>query len=108
MFIKNAFRKNPWKKFVDFSDYLEKRNSLKEIYEKSHWENLDLIMPCDPGWKDDMYTPNDPENPLAEIDPLCFNSVDDIHDFLLECAKENLPGAKDKLRRVNKIIECME
>lgn len=95
--------KSSWKQFIKGLDKLEKRDELKDMYNQAHWEFLDYIMPCDLEWTEDM---NDSDfNPLDEIYFL-FKSPSDIEEFLFECAKENLPGAKEKLQRIRQINTC--
>ncbi len=94
-----------WKKFLPKGmDLLEKRNYFKEQYSMPHWEFLNYTMPCDPEWTEDMN--NGDWSPESEIlDGIMFDSWKDVEDFLFECAKLNLPGAKEKLRRVRQITQ---
>lgn len=92
--------KSSWKQFIKGLDKLERRAELKDMYNSAHWKFLDYIMPCDPQWTEDLN--NSDFNPLNEIYFL-FKSPSDIEEFLFECAKENFPGAKEKLRRIRQI-----
>lgn len=93
-----------WKKFMPKGmDKLEKREWLEEQYSMPHWEFLDYTFPGDPEWKSDMKDADwTPESEI--LDGLMFESWKDVEDLLLECAKENLPGAKEKLRRVRQVM----
>ena len=95
--------KSSWKQFTKGLDKLEKRDELKDMYNSAHWEFLNYIMPCDSEWTPDMADGD--FNPLDEIYSL-FKSPSDIEEFLFECAKENLPGAKEKLQRIRQINTC--
>ena len=93
-FVEDIPLNNSWKQFHK-GDKLEKRENLKEIYEQAHWEYLTDI-------RDDLKG-EDLKDALSEIH-FIFDGISDLKSFLLECAKENLPGAKEKLRKLNSMI----
>lgn len=98
-----------WKHYVDNSDPLARRESLKWLYDKCSWEYLD-------DFADDRYDADadydrdgnvlnkqDLIDCLTEVN-WCFSGVSDLADFLRECSRENLPKARERIVHLNKLL----
>lgn len=98
-----------WKQYIDNSDPLARRESLKWLYDKCSWEYLDDFdddrYNADADYDRDGNTLNrqDLIDCLTEVN-WCFSGVSDLADFLRECSRENLPKARDRIVHLNKLL----
>lgn len=89
-------------------DPLEKRNYLKSLFNRTSWEFIFYILPCDPEYQELEKDPDFHEGDFSPLYEMGFDSWERVRELALECSKENIKNEKYDSRkiiqRVNKIM----
>lgn len=91
-------RQKYWNEEVVGLDYLEKRDYLKKVYATFDQEKFEKVK---------AYVTGGEKAPEFAI----FANRKSCWKFFWSCAKENLPGAKDKIKELNILMnlpDCVE